>query len=617
MKSVMSRVVMSAALISTVFAVEGEAQLDPLFDIQGPAGGPINTYPPWLFGQWEGPYDLVTPMLADGLVGEIAHAIYLPDGVFAGQIMFWNWPLVDDGSDYNPRCFIWDPEARDPLALTAVPFGTALDGSQELFCAGHVPLANGDIFAAGGRDFETGGVLDPDKPTIGTDDVFVFKLATGEWEPMTADGTPTGNPLLPRPYFYPSIVRGPNGLIPIMGNTDLQSWPTGEDPAQWRQTFDGNTGLMLAERRNDWIADSGDCAQPGELRIWDYAKITMLHDGQLMWIDGEFRVAQNDERHVSWFLDILNENCSASASEKWKWRVGMVTPHASDHAAGNAVHFVLRDGPGSGGTWDLVYNMAGTVHGDDDSNGCSDPILDMVERFEYDSLLADPWDVSWQEDAIPLRRGRKNANSVILLDGSILTVGGVGWDASGTQCEGVVRPDLLRTPQVLGSTADPQWRLMAPQQHVRTYHSTALLLPDGRVISAGGQSLFVGGNSRSVEIYRPPYFFRSQRPKITAAPPSAGLDIVFDVSVELPAGGDVARVALLATGAATHAYDWNQRYIDLAFEIDATIPGPPITQALKVSTPVSQNVCPEGYYYLCAIDGEDIPSIAEIIRIGP
>ena len=79
-------------------------------------------------------------------------------------------------------------------------------------------------------------------------------------------------------------------------------------------------------------------------------------------------------------------------------------------------------------------------------------------------------------------------------------------------------------PAELWSPTTGQWTTLASNQVPRYYHSTAVLLPDGRVLLGGGW----GGNGsisdrqHSYEIFSPPYLFKGPRPTITSAPGSAG-----------------------------------------------------------------------------------------------
>lgn len=103
---------------------------------------PPPVYFPSVYGQWEGPYDLGPIMEAGGDVAEIGHAVFLADGPYAGQVMFWNVPK-DDLQIYSPRSFIWNPDARDPINAAVEPFPALLDGSEDPFCGGHVPSPMG------------------------------------------------------------------------------------------------------------------------------------------------------------------------------------------------------------------------------------------------------------------------------------------------------------------------------------------------------------------------------------------------------------------------------------------------------------------------------------------
>ena len=62
------------------------------------------------------------------------------------------------------------------------------------------------------------------------------------------------------------------------------------------------------------------------------------------------------------------------------------------------------------------------------------------------------------------------------------------------------------------------WKTMASSRRPRLYHSSAILLPDGRVLLAGGGAFGNAKNENSGEIYSPPYLFKGPRPTITDAP---------------------------------------------------------------------------------------------------
>ena len=101
---------------------------------------------------------------------------------------------------------------------------------------------------------------------------------------------------------------------------------------------------------------------------------------------------------------------------------------------------------------------------------------------------------------------------------------------------------------------------MAAQAAPRMYHSTAVLLPDGRVLSAGESH---GSLAQTGEIFSPPYLFKGARPKITTAPGALGYGQAFAVST--PNAASIKRVALVKAAAVTHSDNFDQRYVDCAF----------------------------------------------------
>ena len=97
------------------------------------------------------------------------------------------------------------------------------------------------------------------------------------------------------------------------------------------------------------------------------------------------------------------------------------------------------------------------------------------------------------------------ANTVVLPDGKVLIVGG------GAAFKYTQPGEGPRAVQPGHGDLDA----MAAHQASRMYHATALLLPDGRVLSAGQDS---GSLARYGEIFSPPYLFRGARPTISSSP---------------------------------------------------------------------------------------------------
>jgi hypothetical protein len=136
----------------------------------------------------------------------------------------------------------------------------------------------------------------------------------------------------------------------------------------------------------------------------------------------------------------------------------------------------------------------------------------------------------------------------------------------------------------------------------RLYHSTALLLPDGRILVAGGGRFFGGvhpSNQFSAEIYSPPYLFKGARPVISAVPSS--VQYATNFSVTTPDATQIASAALVRLGAVTHAFDQDQRYVPLTFQ--------QVAGGLTMQS-ASGNLAPPGYYMLFIVNSNGcLPSL--------
>jgi Domain of unknown function (DUF1929)/Bacterial Ig domain len=205
----------------------------------------------------------------------------------------------------------------------------------------------------------------------------------------------------------------------------------------------------------------------------------------------------------------------------------------------------------------------------------------------------------WQETA-PMAFARRRANSVILADGSVMAIGGTGRsdDANAAVFAGEIWNPVTKT-----------WKTVASMEEGRMYHSSAVLLPDGRVYSAGGNnhtSHLPNWTGKRAQIYSPPYLFQGPRPTISSAPGSASYGATFTVGS--PDAADIASVALIRPSATTHAYNMEQRYIPLSFSGGGG--------SLTVTAPTNRNVAPPGYYMLVLKNSAGVPSVARFVRLG-
>lgn len=202
----------------------------------------------------------------------------------------------------------------------------------------------------------------------------------------------------------------------------------------------------------------------------------------------------------------------------------------------------------------------------------------------------------------PMHIGRKHHNPVILPDGSVLAIGGGG---SGLYDEPVNLPERY-------DPVSNTWTVLAPHVYSRMYHSTAQLIPDGRVIVAGQDS---GPSAYFGEIYSPPYLFRGPRPEMVETPISIGYGQSFALEALVPGGtGEIHRVALVRLGAATHSTEFDQRHLWLAHA-----PAPAETPGAKRATvvaPAKATLAPPGHYMLFVLDSDLVPSVARIVRLG-
>jgi hypothetical protein len=210
----------------------------------------------------------------------------------------------------------------------------------------------------------------------------------------------------------------------------------------------------------------------------------------------------------------------------------------------------------------------------------------------------------------PMAFGRRQFNLTLLADGSVLATGGNSTGASLIDMNGGVYNAEQWDP------VSGQWTTLAAQSVTRQYHSTALLLPDGRVLSAGGgicgtcdQVHYLAKNA---ELFTPPYLFKKDgsgelapRPEITDAPATISHGGSFQITT--PNAASIQKVGLMRLGSQTHSVEMEQRYLPLSFTAGAG--------TLTASVPANMNTAVPGVYMLFIVDSAGVPSVARMLTV--
>ena len=147
----------------------------------------------------------------------------------------------------------------------------------------------------------------------------------------------------------------------------------------------------------------------------------------------------------------------------------------------------------------------------------------------------------------------------------------------------------------------------------RDYHSGGILLPNGSVLTLGGNPLF--GNkqdttpetfNQEIDVYYPPYMFQGTRPRIEEAPTVMEPGHRYIISVSQPS--KIRYLRLMRPDNPTHVTDVNARSIAVPFR-------PVGGNDLDVTIPSNTNLIPPSYYMLFAVNSSGIPSTAAWVRV--
>ncbi|MEH1873070.1 galactose oxidase-like domain-containing protein [Nostoc sp.] len=198
--------------------------------------------------------------------------------------------------------------------------------------------------------------------------------------------------------------------------------------------------------------------------------------------------------------------------------------------------------------------------------------------------------------AKPLNYARMHHSAVLLPDRTVFV-------CNGSKINEDARQSML--PAEIYNPATNTWTVVAKQNVPRVYHSVALLLPDGRVVTAGGNPSRTVDELR-LEIYTPAYMSRS-RPIIQSAPQVLTYGQQF--TIQTSQAGNIKWVSLIKPMATTHSCDTEQRLVDVQINSRNA-------NSLNVTLATNRNIAVPGWYMLFISDNNGTPSVATWTRIS-
>ncbi len=515
------------------------------------------------------------------------HAALVPVGDHGEVVLFggdehWSAQQESAGGDLWKKTRVYDVRTHS-IVSASVP-----SPDSDVFCAHHAFAADGRLLIAGGTskwpqsDAHVHGL-----DFLGHNRSWIYNPHTHDWVEVA---TLNRNPDQPDEAesggrWYPGCVTLANGdVLATFGHLMQEDYRHRNTlPERYNQA--ANTWILAPKAMADPLA-------PGSgVRYLFYARAFTLPDGSVF------------------FATPMPTDFAAAASGDGTYSSTRYDPSTGDYEG-----FEIPE-PGSGTyhDWSRPAVLLPLLPGEDWRPRvlfCGD-----TTAIKIDLGVASP---NWQNT--PPRAGavsartRTYSNAVLLPTGQVCLVGGVD----------VVDPE---DPVLQAEIYDPgidwgaddyggsdSWAVKESAQLTRNYHSVALLLPNGKVWTAGGNDNANSGNPddvgvKQIELYEPDYVAVANRIQISDAPRFAAYGQPFEIMLDR-AATNVGRVALIRNGSVTHSTNNDQRYVGL--EITGRN-----GNTLTVTAPPTSAIAPPGYYMLWVVDNTGNPcQLARFVRMA-
>jgi hypothetical protein len=475
----------------------------------------------------------------------------------------------------------------------------------DIFCCGHALLEDGSLLVAGGTfalsDDLAGGQIGTihSHHSPGIRDSWIFSLEAGhpgKWTKVAdMNLESSGSGPLTGGRWYPTLVA-----LPLGGAIAFCGHPGVKDTRHNNNTPEIFSANLSASGTWTKLAAVGD----SEFE-WDktsqlienlyYPRVYLLPTGQLF---SATPLHQEQNQSVDQMNSLIYSPWDGTTQPVG---TGLTPPH--DGTAATSVLLPLRP--------DRGYQAKVLLCG-----GAQPQLIDLSDPTTSNAT----WEPTGPRQ---IKAERWYSNAVLLPTGEVFLSGGVtpvlsadGKDLLFLDVNHVLDPEVY-DPDANSWITSSQWRELPAAQVPRQYHSVALLMPDGRVWTAGSSKDHAHSfpnypdrvtNSKAemrIEIFEP-WYIGGPRPAITAVPTAMTYGNDFEIGVGQ--AEVITSVVIIRCGSVTHSFNPDQRLIGLKFRRESS-------DKLAIRCAPNSNIAPPGSYLLFAIDANGVPSVGQQMRL--
>ncbi len=472
----------------------------------------------------------------------------------------WRGHDVNSGIDFD----IWDPKkgvGEDSHILFKQPV------VMDAFCSIVRVLDNNRVFILGGNKNLDTNLPDSQKQTM------IYDIENKKFS-LSKD--------LNFKRWYASVVISGDEKMFIFGGEDIANKNNVSTTPEMIDLKNIDQGWQILEQ-----SDSNDLFGVKDATEYSYPRAFLASDGNIVgisynkiWVmdlNNNYRVLKTGEiplvkGGISNILEHSNPNIKDDKKDHLK-----ILTMGSPVGTTNSVVMIERD---------KILVFGGLQNGAQYSPSNKVLLIDFSDSFKPQI-----------KELKSMNSARANGNATILPDGNIFINGGHSYNDLEFS---VFTPEIYNpNTQTTKDMSDSYFR--------RNYHASSLLLPDGRILTAGGDVW-------NAEIFYPPYLFTkdinnktvlAERPKIM----SLDKNIKRGEKININISGEVSKVSLISTGSSTHAQGSESKFRNVDFTKTSN-------NQIEIKLDNNSNNIQNGTYLLFVLDSKGTPSEGKIVFVN-